>query len=141
MHLFVYGTLMIPEVMRRVTGQSFQAKEGILRGYARFLVRDETYPGLMPFPDVETEGVVYYDLDEDAVRLLDLFEGDMYERVEVNVEAEDHSWVEAETYIVRPRQRKRLTAKSWDEDEFRTRHLAAFLRDYPGFAHATVREA
>jgi gamma-glutamylcyclotransferase (GGCT)/AIG2-like uncharacterized protein YtfP len=134
MHIFAYGTLVIPEVMRRVTGRNFRCQEAFLRGYARFRVRRQTYPAILPFPDKETDGVVYYDVDDASLQRLDEFEGTLYKRTDVNVETDTREWVEAQTYIIRWAERKRLTAEPWDEIEFRERHLARFLSTYRGFS-------
>ena len=133
MNIFAYGTLIIPEVMRRVTDGQFRCQEAFLRGYARFRVRRQSYPAIIPFPDKETDGVVYFDVDDASVQRLDAFEGTLYMRTEVNVETETREWVEAETYVMRWAERKRLTAEPWDELEFRDQHLAQFLSTYRGF--------
>ena len=136
MNIFTYGSLTFPEVMRKVVGRDFKADGAELNGYARFRIKDESYPGLIPFPDISTDGVVYFDVDDATVERLDRFEGDMYERVDVTVLTEDNGWVDAETYVLRPRARKRLSAEPWDEYEFGKHHLAEFMRTYAGFAAA-----
>jgi gamma-glutamylcyclotransferase (GGCT)/AIG2-like uncharacterized protein YtfP len=131
MHLFAYGTLIFPELMERVTGRTFRRQTAVLRGYARFRLKDASSPALVPFPDTETDGVVYFDLDADTARRVDRFEGDAYRRVQANVETEGGEWVEAETYVLRAGARKRLTAEPWDDVDFRLRHLPEFLARYP----------
>jgi gamma-glutamylcyclotransferase (GGCT)/AIG2-like uncharacterized protein YtfP len=127
MNLFVYGTLLFPEILKKVTGQAFRRSFAVLRGYAEFMVRGETFSGLIPFPDRSMEGVIYHDVDAAAFRRIDAFEGDLFVRKEVTVETEDGEWVEAEAYCIRPRQRKRLTTRAWDEDVFRDKHLKRVL--------------
>jgi gamma-glutamylcyclotransferase (GGCT)/AIG2-like uncharacterized protein YtfP len=131
MNIFAYGTLVLPEVMRHAAGRTFRCERASLNGYARLRVRNESYPALLPFPDMHTDGVVYFDVDEESVRCLDRFEGSLYRREEVNVKTETGEWVEAETYVVRIEERNRLSAEPWDEDDFRKRHLHAFLREHP----------
>ena len=131
MNIFAYGTLIVPEVMQRVAGKSFRAREGVLRGYARFRVKDGPEAAVIPFPDMQTDGVVYYDVDEESLRRLDSFEGPLFHRVEANVEAENGEWVEADIYVLRLRQRERLTAKPWDELQFREKDLERFLHAHP----------
>jgi len=86
MNIFVYGSLIVPQVMRRVTGRSFSSEEAFLRGYAQLRLKDESDAALIPFPDKDTDGVVYYDVDEETARRLDAFAGARFERIEVNVE-------------------------------------------------------
>ena len=64
MKIFAYGTLMIPEVMYAVTTCKFRFDNAILRDYARFTVKGESYPGIIPVTDVVTEGIIYFDVDE-----------------------------------------------------------------------------
>jgi gamma-glutamylcyclotransferase (GGCT)/AIG2-like uncharacterized protein YtfP len=128
MNLFVYGSLMLPEVMQAVAGQKFPFQGGMVRGYAQFELRDEHQAAMIPFPDTSTEGVVYADVDESALKRLDAFAGAGFDRVEVNVEAENGEWIEAEAHVLRMRHKKRLMAEPWDEDEFRQKHLAGFLK-------------
>ena len=57
-HIFTYGTLMIPEVMQAVTCQSFQVSEARLYGYERFCLVDEIYPGIVETGQSFTSGKV-----------------------------------------------------------------------------------
>ncbi len=42
MHVFTYGTLMLPSVMESVTGRRFSSRKATLDGYARFRVKSAT---------------------------------------------------------------------------------------------------
>ena len=128
MNIFVYGSLVFSEVMQGVVGRQFIFREGLVRGYARFKLRDEPQAAVIPFPDTSTKGIVYVELDKAAVRRLDAFVGKIFDRVEVNVETGNDEWVEAETHVLKVKERKRLSAKPWDENEFRQKHLAKFMR-------------
>jgi len=86
MNIFTYGTLMIPDVMYAVTTRKFRFKNAILRGYARFTVKGESYPGIIPVTGAVTEGIVYFDVDALSLDRLDAFEGDLYQRTPVRVE-------------------------------------------------------
>ena len=74
---------MIPEVMYAVTTREFRFKNAILRGYARFTVKGESYPGIIPVTDAVTEGIIYFDVDESSLARLDAFEGDLYQRTAI----------------------------------------------------------
>jgi gamma-glutamylcyclotransferase (GGCT)/AIG2-like uncharacterized protein YtfP len=136
MNIFLYGTLMIPEVLRRVTGRAYDTRAAVLHGFARLKVKGESYPALLPFPDMETDGIVVLDVGTEALSRLDAFEGELYQREEVTVEVGQDEWLEAETFVIRPAAYARLSAEAWDEDEFRELHLRQFMRDYPGFGAA-----
>jgi len=133
MNIFTYGTLMIPDVMYAVTARKFRFKDAILRGYARFTVKGEFYPGIIPVTDAVTEGVIYFDVDELSLDRLDTFEGSLYQRTPVRVETKKEEILNAETYVIRPEYRGYLSSKEWNVKEFAQKHLEAFLETYQRF--------
>ena len=133
MNIFTYGTLMIPEVMVAVTTRRFRSIDAILKGYARFTVKGESYPGITPEPGAITEGIIYFDVDELSLERLDAFEGDLYQRTPIRVETEKEDILNAETYVIKPRYRSCLSSKEWNAKEFARKHLASFLKTYSGF--------
>ncbi|MGD8894123.1 MAG: gamma-glutamylcyclotransferase [Desulfobacterales bacterium] len=80
LNIFAYGTLMIPSLMYAVTARHFGSQKAILRNYARFTVKGESYSGIIPVTDAITEGIIYFNVDELSLRRLDTFEGDLYQR-------------------------------------------------------------
>ncbi len=133
MNIFAYGTLMIPEVMYAVTTREFLFKNAMLRGYARFTVKGESYPGIIPVTDATTEGIIYFNVDKLSLARLDAFEGDLYQRTPVRMETEKDEILNAETYVIRPEYRGYLSSKEWNVKEFNQKHLGAFLETYQGF--------
>lgn len=133
MNIFTYGTLMIPEVMVAVTTREFRIIDAMLRGYARFTVKGESYPGIIPASDAVTEGILYFDVDEWSLERLDAFEGDLYQRTPVRTETKEKEIIHAETYIIKPKYRSCLSSKEWNVKEFAQKHLEAFLDTYQGF--------
>jgi gamma-glutamylcyclotransferase (GGCT)/AIG2-like uncharacterized protein YtfP len=133
MNLFVYGTLMIPSVMYAVTVRKFRFIDAILRGYARYTVKGESYPGIIPVTDRVTEGIIYFDVDKWSLERLDAFEGDLYQRTRILAETERGEMHSAETYAIKPEYRDCLSAKKWDVKEFSQKDLESFLENYSGF--------
>ena len=133
MNIFTYGSLMFPSVMKAVTGREFPSKKARLRDYARFKVRGESFPGLTPVKGALTDGVLYSDVDPLSVRRLDDFEGDLYQRTEIRVQVEERESLTAQTYVIRPRHRDRLSSQEWDPDHFEKADLIEFMASYPGF--------
>jgi len=133
MKIFAYGTLLIPDVMYAVTTRVFRFKNAILRGYARFTVKGESYPGIIPVTDAATEGIIYIDVDESSLERLDAFEGDMYQRTPILAETEGGEIFNAEAYVVKPKFRNHLSSSDWNMKEFDQKHLKAFLKTYQGF--------
>jgi gamma-glutamylcyclotransferase (GGCT)/AIG2-like uncharacterized protein YtfP len=133
MNLFVYGTLMICSVMHAVTARKFRFVDAVLSGYARYTVKGESYPGIIPVPDAVTEGIVYLDVDELSFKRLDAFEGDLYQRTPILVETEKGEIFNAETYTIKPEYRNCLSLKEWNAREFAQKDLESFLKTYSGF--------
>ena len=133
MNIFVYGTLMIPEVMVAVTTRRFRSIDVILKGYARFTVKGESYPGITPEPGAITEGIIYFDVDEWSLEQLDAFEGDLYQRIQTMAETKEKEILSADAYVIKPKFRSYLSSQEWNIKEFSQKHLKTFLETYTGF--------
>ena len=133
MNIFAYGTLMIPDVMYAVAAHEFRFKNAILRSYARFTVKGESYPGIIPVTGAFTEGIIYFDVDELSLERLDAFEGDLYQRTPILAETEGGEIFNAEAYVIKPEYRGYLSSKEWNVKEFAQKHLEAFLETYSDF--------
>lgn len=131
MNIFTYGTLMIPAVMYTATARHFRFKRAMLSGYARFRVKGESYPGIIPQVDAITEGIIYLNVDELSLEQLDAYEGELYQRTRVRVETEGAEILDAETYVIKPEYQDFLSSKKWDAREFIQKHLETFLTDNP----------
>ncbi|MBW2406313.1 MAG: gamma-glutamylcyclotransferase [Deltaproteobacteria bacterium] len=133
MNIFTYGTLMIPSVMHAVAARKFRFINAVLKGYARFTVKGESYPGIVQVKDAVTEGIIYFDVDEWSLGRLDAFEGDLYQRTPVWVETEKEEILNVETYVIKSEYQGYLSSKAWNVKEFAKKHLKAFLEGYQGF--------
>ena len=133
MELFVYGTLMAEPVMRSVCGRPFDSTPATLHDFRRRRVSGEAYPAIIPFPGEKVDGALYCGLNATQLALLDVFEGDMYRRVIVDVKTVS-GWRSAHTYIMSPTYRHALTDETWSLDGFLSDGLREFVGGYPGFA-------
>ncbi len=133
MHLFVYGSLMIPSVLQTVTGRSFSRAQARLDGYIRYRLRGVSYPGITPRVGAVTEGVLLYGVDPVSLARLDAFEGELYERVTVSVTGANGFNGKAGAYVVRPPFQDRLSREPWDLYRFEEKELQHFLLSHPGF--------
>jgi gamma-glutamylcyclotransferase (GGCT)/AIG2-like uncharacterized protein YtfP len=133
MNIFAYGTLMIPSVMVAVTGRHCRFQKAILKGYARFTVKGESYPGIIPVTDAITEGVIYFNVNEFSVEQLDAFEGDLYERTRIRAETKEKEMLDAQAYVIQSKYLGYLSLKGWDVKEFIKKDLETFLMTYSGF--------
>ena len=139
MNLFVYGTLMVPEVMFTVCGHHHHGQSATLLGYRRRRIVDEVYPAIVRCDGDRVEGIFYRGLNAAQGRLLDTFEGDMYRRCAVSVRtaAGDQA---ADTYVLIPELKARLSHEPWSLGSFVAKHLDAFVRDYRGFSALAVED-
>lgn len=125
--LFAYGTLQIPAVMGAVTGAEFPSQPARLEGYARYRLKDRSFPGLRQEPGAVAEGALFGDIDAEALRRLDAFEDDFYRRETLTVLDAAGRPVAAEVYVVPPEHYALLVYQPWDLEEFRRTALAGFM--------------
>ncbi|MEE2658260.1 MAG: gamma-glutamylcyclotransferase family protein [Candidatus Latescibacterota bacterium] len=126
--LFAYGSLQLSRIMQVATGRLFECEPALLRGYARYALRGETYPGIVEDVGNSTDGVLWRDLDDATLTCLDTFEGSWYRRDEVTVIVGDES-IPAVTYVLVSEQQHRVSRRRWSLKRFETRCLQRFLRD------------
>jgi gamma-glutamylcyclotransferase (GGCT)/AIG2-like uncharacterized protein YtfP len=132
--LFVYGTLMAPEVVKTLIGRVPPSMPAILKGYIRHPVIVHVFPGLIKCRDdnVCTEGLMYHELDYKEMRVLDWFEDDEYTRtnIEVQLVGDDSLNIETTQVYVWTNPGSDLdVAKSWVYREFRETRLDWYLKN------------
>lgn len=128
--LFVYGSLMFSQVMHHVTGRTFSGCSASIEGYARFLVRGEHYPGIVPFCQMRTTGMLYRAVPHHTLTCLDRFEGALYKRQNVRIRLFNGSRVWAYAYVIRPSSRHILSTHPFEPETFFNQHLEKFLNTY-----------
>jgi gamma-glutamylcyclotransferase (GGCT)/AIG2-like uncharacterized protein YtfP len=128
MNLFTYGTLMFPEVWRRVVGRECSTVGGTLSGFAVFKVQGGTYPVMIHAAQHEiVRGVIYLDIDADSMLSLDEYESDLYDRISVRPAAADGRRLECQAYVLPPGRAKFATRESWEAARFEREALADYL--------------
>jgi gamma-glutamylcyclotransferase (GGCT)/AIG2-like uncharacterized protein YtfP len=133
-NIFTYGSLMFSPVWDRIVAGNYLASSAELHGYARRAVMDEDYPvAFAARPEDSINGIVYYDVEPDDVRRLDLFEGDYYQRVSVDLELPQLGTITADVYVVRQSYQRIISDQLWDPVDFQQNALSKFLADYDGF--------
>ncbi len=134
LNILAYGTLMASDIMRDVSGGTWESTVAVLEGYQRRGVRDEKYPGIVRSDEGRVEGVLYLNISEHAIHRLDLFEGEMYSRQQVSVRRKiEGGLVEAMTYVVKPEYAHLLTERSWDFQDFVKSGKKQFQELYKGY--------
>lgn len=124
-HVFTYGSLMFADVWQRVVRGQYRSVPVTLDGYARFAVRDETYPGIVERAGARVNGVLYFDVDATDLAALDYFEGQDYRRMTVPVVAQNGGSLDAETYLYLAVQK--LLDQPWEPEAFQ---MQRFLQTY-----------
>lgn len=131
-HCFTYGSLMCEDIMSAVSGAHSRCQPATLEGYARHPVRGETYPGIVAVPACAVAGVLYFGLPAAAWPRLDRFEGEEYERRQVEVALADGRRVPAWTYVFRTACAHRLAEGEWDFARFLRSGKARFMAQFLG---------
>jgi len=132
--LFAYGSLQLAEVMEAVTGARFSALPARLPGHRRRALRGRSYPGILVDPRESTEGVLWQGLDDEALGILDLFEGEPYARVSCTVRPISAPPCEAFVYLIRDDHAHLMSDESWELRGFRDDALRVFLDQCRAFA-------
>lgn len=131
--VFVYGTLQFPDVAEVVTGRCLEGEPARLDGFARYQVRGEPFPGIVPAEGATVPGLVYDGIDAAAWDRIDDFEGALYRREPVRVvRLSDGALLDALTYVVRPRWRPMLRNRDWDVAAFDRYWRAYYTGRRPG---------
>ena len=114
-------------VMKAVTGQHFTGKKAKLDNWVRYRVRQSEYPGILPQADAQVPGMVFFAIDPETLSKLDEFEGEKYERVEVDVTLEDGTKQRVQVFAIRREYRHMLSQEPWEFDRFIENGLARFI--------------
>ena len=127
--LFVYGTLLFPEVLKMLLGRIPRRAKAVLTGYRRCSIHDgpsiRLYPAIFPEEQAVVEGELLLDLSAAERQVLDAYEGADYLKVQVQVYAEGQSR-QAEAYVWQMGKRGQLRG-DWDPEYFKTHHLQSYL--------------
>lgn len=121
--LFCYGTLMVPEIMQRVTQrQQTDGTAAALNGYGCFKVQNEVFPGIKPTAELHTYGILYSGITDNDLARLDRYEGDLYLRQQVLVTT-PHDQTTAWCYVIDPQHHEHLLDEHWCFDHFMNNDL------------------
>ncbi|MEQ8964310.1 MAG: gamma-glutamylcyclotransferase family protein [Azospirillaceae bacterium] len=131
MHLFVYGTLMDPDIREIVFGTPDWRVDGVparLAGFRRDTILGGRAPVLVPHKHRAVDGQVLQGLDEVALARVVHFEGvARYRLAEVRVAPADRGEaLHAAAFL--PTEDVRAARRDWDLATWRRRHKAEFLR-------------
>lgn len=127
-HVFVYGSLMFEQVWEQVVLGKYQATTATLADYARYAVKGQTYPGVIPEAGKRVKGLVWLSVEQSDIALLDAFEGPEYSRQAVELESDVGMRMPAQVYIWKnPLQ---LEPNPWSLKSFMEVGLERFMGSY-----------
>ena len=133
MNIFTYGSLMFSEVWNKVVQGNYYSSSATLQGYRRFCIKNQSYPGLRQTGGQDkVSGIVYHDINNKDLKLLDAVEGGYYERVPVTVDLENSS-IKSHVYLIRDQYLYLATEKQWDPEDFYKKSIGDFVATYTGF--------
>jgi len=125
-HVFVYGSLLFPEIADGLCGQKLKWENATLIGYSRFALKGADYPAIIKKKNSTVKGKVLLNLDENVIYLLTFYEGDEYGMAPVKVET--NSGIVNAVAFVWKAGNEFLEDFDWDEGQFKSESLA-FYRD------------
>lgn len=129
--VFVYGTLMVPEVLHLVLARTPESMSASLPGYHRYSLQGELYPAIVlaseTHPAPLVSGRLLAGIGVSELTTLDVYEGPMYRRDVVMVLTADGQPVKAFAYVLRDEHRAKLATRDWDLQKFKARQLQRFL--------------
>lgn len=117
---------MLPAVMQTLLGRTFDSEAATIEGFSRYGIVGKRYPGIVRSESGLIQGRIYYNLDSRSFDILDLFEGDFYERLTVKTRTSSRGSIEAKSYVMRDNSHDLLTGEPWSAAEFES----LYLRDY-----------
>jgi gamma-glutamylcyclotransferase (GGCT)/AIG2-like uncharacterized protein YtfP len=129
--LFTYGTLTLKPI-----GQSFFGNRtgirALLKGYKRVKISFNNhilfYPALIPCPESQCDGLLFFDLTDSDWEKLDAYEGEMYERIFVTVETNNET-IKAYTYRWNYPDEYSLLDEEWNPQSISEVDLRRFISD------------
>jgi gamma-glutamylcyclotransferase (GGCT)/AIG2-like uncharacterized protein YtfP len=128
MNLFAYGTLMFPAIWRAVVGREAAGEPATVRGFAVYRAPGDVYPVMVQGgANDEARGVVYRNLDDATVQLLDDYEAGLYDRVAIEATLAAGETLTCHCYLLRRVYERPANLEPWDADAFERDDLPGYL--------------
>lgn len=129
MNLFVYGTLIHPDIYHLVTGTRKAGEQATAEGFEVLGVQGQSFPGMIEKPGFIASGILYRNLTEDELDRLDYYEDDFYVRkaIEITIQSQPGKNELAWAYLVPESNHHVLSREQWDYSDFCKNHLNDFM--------------
>lgn len=126
-NVFIYGTLLSPAILEKLTGKSFKTSSAVLSGYKRYCIKNCDYPAIIRVDGSKTNGLIIEKTDDLTLAVLSFYEGDEYEIKKVIVllngkpeNALTFVWVKGN---------EALDDEEWDFQHFEKNSLEYYLNE------------
>ena len=126
-HLFVYGSLLFPELVTALTGKSFGYISAGLNGFKRCRVKGCDYPAIIEESGAIVKGYIIENVDKKSMQILTFFEGEEYEKKQNSISL--LNTIINTALFVWVGDRELLENRDWDADEFKKKSLEYYLND------------
>jgi len=129
--LFVYGTLMVPEIQEALLQRKIKSKDAILKGFtANCLIYGQyvtEYPFLKPAQGEEVKGKIIYPITGIDLSIIKYYEGSEYllAYVSVIVDGKD---LDVPTFMLKKMDRVEYGVK-WNYEHFSREYLHSYTTD------------
>jgi gamma-glutamylcyclotransferase (GGCT)/AIG2-like uncharacterized protein YtfP len=131
-NIFVYGTLLFPEILEKLTGKTFESKEGYLNDSKRYQIFDDNiprkYPAIIESKGNQVFGKIILNVDQESLNILDYFEDEKYESKTLKAYLKDGEEFEVLVYVWREEFRDMLKG-DWNIDYFKDNYLSIYLNE------------
>ena len=131
MDLFVYGTLAVPEIYERVTGNTPTLKPCILENYKRVKLKERLYPGIVKALGNKVNGYLIEELNDKDRFLVHEYEGFEYQTETLTVHINGNI-KNAVGYVLSPEFTHICTNEAWTIEWFLKNHLQTYLNIFLG---------
>ena len=129
-NLFTYGSLMYDEIWTRLTTDKYKKIQAELDGYVRKSIKGEVFPALIK-GDGSTSGILYLDVSKEDMQTIDIFEGDIYKRIEGKVLTENGKCLTCFFYVLLDSCFHIISDDEWDPLVFEKTGLNLMIGEYP----------
>lgn len=125
-HVFVYGTLLFPEILEGLTGRSFQTHNAELKNYKRMQVAEGDYPAVVEAEGEYVKGKLVMNVDARSAEVLRFYEGDDYDckTLEITIDSKP---VKASVFVWK-QDVTLLADTDWSFNHFRQNFLNDYLK-------------
>lgn len=132
MNVFTYGSLMFKDIWQDVTRENNEQLAATILGFSRVFIEGDVYPVLKPTSPTESlTGVMYTNVSHAAIKRLDVFEGEYYQRIKAKVKLENTTEShEAEVFVLKSKFQHLASSRNWSPDVFVAEHKDHFVRNY-----------